>query len=182
MLMYPLCGWFAGAQAATQRCVAQLPVARAGQLQQRRLRDSPRHGRAVTLEEIFMPPSSRSTVRMRTSRAPSRCRVLFIIAFAAACGSDSTGPSQSPGSVAQHFDSLFVAAANLSDSIAALRQSSGAAHADRGARGVRCVAVQMNVTTASGHEHWKAFEFVELSRRRTPDLRCSRIGMSTRIR
>ena len=85
-----------------------------------------------------------------------------VIAIAAACGSDSTGPSQTPGSVARHFDSLYVEANDLSDSIDAF-----------GARAFLLTLLELppalgaspstiNVTTATGVEHWKAFEVGEL--------------------
>jgi len=98
-------------------------------------------------------------------RTPARLHIaasFVVIAFAAACGSDSTGPSQTPGSVAQHFDSLYVEANDLSDSIDAF-----------GARAFLLTLLELppalgaspstiNVTTASGVEHWRAFEVGEV--------------------
>ena len=97
-------------------------------------------------------------------RTLARLRVaasFLVIAIAAACGSDSTGPSQSPLSVARHFDSLFVVAANLSDSIAVYEGRAALLTLIEVPAAFGASPSTVNVTTASGHEHWKAFEFVE---------------------
>jgi hypothetical protein len=87
---------------------------------------------------------------------------LLVIISVAACGSDSTGPSQSPSSVAAHFDSLAIDAAGRSNG--------------ENAYGIRATLLTLfevppalgaspstiSVTTASGVEHWKAFELVDL--------------------
>ena len=99
---------------------------------------------------------------MRTSARLRVAAILLSTLVAAACGSDSTGPSQTPGSVAQHFDSLYVEANDLSDSVDAF-----------GARAFLLTLLELppalgaspstiNVTTASGVEHWRAFEVGEV--------------------
>jgi hypothetical protein len=87
------------------------------------------------------------------------------IAFAAACGSDSTGPSQSeqPSRVAQHFDSLAVQANTLAGDHPAfvLRTELLTLLEVNAAFGATPSAI--TVHTASGTEHWKGYEFLELS-------------------
>jgi hypothetical protein len=87
---------------------------------------------------------------------------LLVIIFAAACGSDSTGPSQSPSSVAAHFDSLYVDAANRSegDSVYGIRASLLTLFEVPPAVGASPATI--SVTTANGVEHWKAFEVFEM--------------------
>jgi hypothetical protein len=99
---------------------------------------------------------------MSTSARLRAAASFLVITIAAACGSDSTGPSQSPSSVAEHFDSLYVQANDLAES--------------NGAYGFRSLLLTffevppafganpstISVTTASGVEHWKAFEFVDV--------------------
>jgi hypothetical protein len=83
---------------------------------------------------------------------------LLVIMTAAACGSDSTGPSQSPSSVAAHFDSLYVDAVNrtANDNAYSIRSLLLTLFEVPPAAGASPATI--SVTTASGVEHWKAFE------------------------
>ena len=99
----------------------------------------------------------RTTARLRVAAS------FLAIVMAAACGSDSTGPSQSPSSVAKHFDSLYVEAADLSDSIAAYNNRTFLMTLLEVPPALGASPSTISVTTASGVEHWKAFEFVEVS-------------------
>lgn len=94
------------------------------------------------------------------------------IALTAAC-SDSSGPSatETASDIAARFDSIFVDAVARSDSgtngfetrelVASLLEISAALGA---------TPSTLNVTTASGSEQWKAYEFVELTApNTTPD-------------
>jgi hypothetical protein len=97
--------------------------------------------------------------------ATARLRVaasVFVIAIAAACGSDSTGPSQSPPSVAARFDSLYVDASDRSDGDNAFGIRATLLTLFEVPPAVGASPSSISVTTASGVEHWKAFEFDEL--------------------
>jgi hypothetical protein len=89
------------------------------------------------------------------------------IAFAAACGSDnSTGPSQSdtPSSVAQHFDSIYVqshALSNGGSNAFELRAQLATLIEVNAAFGATPSAV--TVHTASGTEHWKGYQLLEIN-------------------
>lgn len=99
---------------------------------------------------------------MRTSARLRVAATLLMTAIAAACGSDSTGPSQTPASVAQHFDSLFVEATELSDSIDAYNTRAFLLTLLELPPALGASPSSIRVTTASGVEHWKAFEVGEL--------------------
>jgi hypothetical protein len=86
---------------------------------------------------------------------------LLVTSFAAACGSDSTGPSQTPASVAQHFDSLYVEAADRGDTSVAFSGRAFLLTLLELPPALGASPSSITVTTASGVEHWKAFEFVE---------------------
>ena len=98
-------------------------------------------------------------------RISARLRVaatLLVTSIAAACGSDSTGPSQTPGSVARHFDSLYVEANDLSDSIDAFSARAFLLTLLEVPPALGASPSTITVTTASGVEHWRAFEVGEL--------------------
>ena len=99
---------------------------------------------------------------MPTSARLRVAAILLVTAIATACGSDSTGPSQTPGSVAQHFDSLYVEAAELSDSIDAFSARAFLLTLLELPPALGASPSSIRVTTASGVEHWRAFEVGEL--------------------
>jgi len=99
-------------------------------------------------------------------RTIARFRVatsFLVIAIAAACGGDSTGPSQSPASVAAHFDSLYVQAADLGDSISIYQSRALLLTLFEVPPAYGAGPSTINVTTANGVEHWKGFEFVDVT-------------------
>jgi len=98
---------------------------------------------------------------MRTSARLHVAAIFLVTSIATACGSDSTGPSQTPGSVAQHFDSLYVEASDLSDSIDAFGARASLLTIFEVPPALGASPSTITVTTASGVEHWKAFEFSE---------------------
>ena len=99
---------------------------------------------------------------MRTYARFRIAALILIVTLATACGSDTTGPSQSAASVAARFDSLYVEANDLSDGDNAydLRALYMTFFEVPPAFGASPAAI--DVTTANGVEHWKAFELSEL--------------------
>jgi hypothetical protein len=97
------------------------------------------------------------TARLRVAAS------LLVITIAAACGGDSTGPSQSPSSVAAHFDSLYVQAAAHGDSSNAYSARSLFLSLFELPPALGASPASITVTTAGGVEHWKAFEFVDVT-------------------
>lgn len=103
---------------------------------------------------------------MRPSARYGAALSFIAIAFAAACGSDSTGPSASdqPSRVAQHFDSIYVQAHALSnggENAFALREELATLIEVNAAFGA--APAPITVTTHGGTEHWKGYELLELS-------------------
>jgi hypothetical protein len=92
---------------------------------------------------------------MRLATRLSVAAAIGIIAATTACGSDSTGPpaDHTPGTLAQHFDTLFahaiVARAQLLSNLE-LAAAFGAA------------PTTITVTTSAGTEQWKGFVFEEV--------------------
>jgi hypothetical protein len=102
---------------------------------------------------------------MRLSARFGAAMSFIAIAFAAACGSDSTGPSASdqPSRVAQHFDSIYTEAQALSDAghdAFALRAELATLIEVNAAFGA--APAPITVTTHNGTEHWKGYELLEL--------------------
>ena len=103
---------------------------------------------------------------MRLSARFGTAASFIVIALATACGSDSTGPSASdqPSRVAQHFDSIYVQAQGLvngGDNAFALRTELATLIEVNAAFGA--APAPITITTAGGTEHWKGYEFLEIS-------------------
>lgn len=99
---------------------------------------------------------------MRTHARLRVAAAFFVTTVATACGGDSTGPSQTPASVAAHFDSLYVEASDLSDGENAYDGRALYLTFFEVPPALGASPTAINVTTATGVEHWKAFEFSEL--------------------
>lgn len=97
-------------------------------------------------------------------RLPARLNLavsLVVISFAAACGSDSTGPKQPTASqVAMHFDSIAIQAQAQSQTNEAYSGRSLLATLIELPAALGATPASVSVTTASGSESWKAYELV----------------------
>ena len=98
---------------------------------------------------------------MRTTARLRVAATFLVITVAAACGSDSTAPA-SPASVARHFDSLYVDAAARGDSSDAYANRSLMLTFLELPPALGASPATLTVTTATGIEHWRAFEFDEI--------------------
>ncbi|MBK5188428.1 MAG: hypothetical protein JJD97_09285 [Gemmatimonadaceae bacterium] len=100
-------------------------------------------------------------------RLPARLRIaasFVALALTAACSSDSTGPStQSPAQLARHFDSLYVSAAARSDTFSTYGERALLMTFLELPAALGATPATVNVTTASGVEHWKGYELLEVS-------------------
>jgi hypothetical protein len=100
-------------------------------------------------------------------RSPARLRLaasFLAISAAAACGSDSTGPSsQTASQVAAHFDSIAIHASAQSDTNSAYGARSFLTTLIELPAALGAVPATISVTTANGVEHWQAYELLELS-------------------
>jgi len=92
------------------------------------------------------------TARLRVAAS------FVVITIAAACSGDSTAPS--PASVAAHFDSLYVQAHDLGDSNSVYISRALLLSLFEMPPAFGASPSSISVTTASGVEHWNAFEFV----------------------
>jgi hypothetical protein len=99
---------------------------------------------------------------MRPFARLSTIASLAAIAFTAAC-SDSTAPSQTPLQLARHFDSLYVQAAARSDTNGAYSNRALLLTFLEIPAALGATPATLTVTTSAGVEHWKAFEFVDVS-------------------
>jgi hypothetical protein len=98
-------------------------------------------------------------------RPPVRLRIavsVIAVALTAACGSDSTGPSQAPSDLARHFDSISVAAAAKADTFSAYSGRALLTSFIEIPAAYGATPSSVDVTTENGVEHWKAYEILSL--------------------
>ena len=96
-----------------------------------------------------------TTARLRAAAA------FLVVTVAAACGSDSTAPPY-PASVARHFDSLYVDAAARGDTSDAYANRALLLTFLELPPALGASPATLTVTTATGIEHWRAFEFDDI--------------------
>jgi hypothetical protein len=101
---------------------------------------------------------------MRLSTRLSVAAAIGIIAATTACGSDSTGPpvDHTPGTLAQHFDTLYAhaKASSVSDTNFVTRSELLSDLELAAAFGAAPTTI--TVTTSAGTEQWKGFVFEEV--------------------
>lgn len=101
---------------------------------------------------------------MRLTTRLSIAAAIGVIAATTACGSDSTGPpvDHTPGTLAQHFDTLYAQAkaSSVGDTTFATRANLLSDLELAAAYGAAPTTV--TVTTSAGTEQWKGFVFEEV--------------------
>ena len=98
-------------------------------------------------------------------RSPARLRIaasFLAIASAAACG-DSTSPGQTAADIAAHFDSIAIHANTQAETNDLYQARAFITTLLELPAALGAVPSKVDVTTADGVEHWKAYEVMELN-------------------